>query len=196
MYRRTQHHERQLGWALHAAGFVAVALVVGCYCLFIHNRLVGQKEDDSARIDHLQTLLRQSAQVQRENFALRKEFDSLQKSINHIRQRLPSDLNKDALADELLRVAQQVSLQVDNHHWGPPEAGEGHSHAEISLVCNGSFDSICRFLDEVNQLALITDVSKLRFGASNKDNRYPFQVTFVLYYGIDSHDTEKRKASL
>jgi len=194
--RHTNTHEHQLGWALHAAGFVVVALVVGGYCLLIHNRLVDQKEDDSGRIDHLQTLLEESSQVQHENFALRKEFESLQNSINSIRQRLLRDLKKDELAGELLGVARQVSLQVDNHRWSAPVLEQGHSHAEISLNCNGSYASICRFLDEVNHLALITDVSKLQLGASNKTNRYPFQVTFVLVYGVDSHDTEKRKAAL
>jgi Tfp pilus assembly protein PilO len=188
--------EQPVGWALHAAGVAIVALVIGAYYLFVYQQLETRKQSDSMRIDQLRTLLSKSATVQRQNLEQQQELKSLEASISAIRERLPHELRQSQYADELKRIAGNVGLRVHQLHWGTPEVSPSHTQAEVQLECDGSYDSICRFLDEVSQLTRITEISQLQLNSDPGSRNRPFQVTFVLYYGVDSHDSNKNQGVL
>ena len=188
--------EQPVGWALHAAGVATLALVVGAYYFFVYQRLEIRQQSDSQRIDQLTTLLSESAPVQRENRDLRQELNALEASIAAIRERLPHEMRREDFTDELNRVARKVGLHVLELRWGTTEVTPSYTQAEVQLECDGTYASICRFLDEVSQLTRITDIAQLQLEADTESRNHPFQVTFVLYYGVDSHDSDKNKGVL
>ena len=188
--------EQPVGWALHAAGVATLALVVGAYYFLVYQRLEIRQQSDSQRIDQLTTLLSESAPVQRENRDLRQELNALEASIAAIRERLPHEMRREEFTDELNRVAQEVGLHVLELRWGATEVTPSYTQAEVQLECDGTYASICRFLDEVSQLTRITDIAQLQLEADAESRNHPFQVTFVLYYGVDSHDSDKNKGVL
>jgi Tfp pilus assembly protein PilO len=188
--------EQSIGWALHVAGIATVALVVGAYYLFVYQQLETRKQSDLIRIDQLRTLLSKSATVQQENLGLQQELTSLQASISAIRQRLPHELQQSQFANELNRVAGEVGLQVLDLNWGVPEVTPSYTQAEVQIECDGSYDSICRFLNEVGQLTRITDITQLQLESVPESRNRPFGITFVLYYGVDSKDSDKNQGEL
>ncbi len=188
--------EQPLGWALHAAGVATLALVVCAYYFFVYQRLEIRRQSDSQRIDQLTTLLGESALVQRENRDLQQELNSLEASIAAIRERLPHKLRREEFTGDLYRIAQEVGLHVLEFRWGATEVTPSYTQAKVQLECDGSFASICRFLDELSQLTRITDIAQLQLKTDTESPNRPFQVTLVLHYGIDSHDSDKNKGVL
>ncbi len=188
--------EQPVGWALHAAGVATLVLMVAAYNFFVYQRLETHRQSDSQRIEQLTTLLSNSALVQRENRDLQQELNALEASIAAICERLPHELRREEFTGELNRVAQEVGLHVLELHWGVTEVTPSYTQAEVQLECDGSYASVCQFLDEVSQLTRITDIDQLQLEAVTESRNHPFQVTFVLYYGVDSHDSDKNKGVL
>lgn len=186
--------EQPVGWALHAAGVATLALVVGAYYFFVYQHLEIRRQSDLQRIDLLTTLLSESTAVQSQNRDLQQELAALEASISAIRERLPHELRQTEFSDELNRVAQEVGLRVVELRWGKTDVTPSHTQAEVRLECDGSYASICRFLDEVSQLTRITDISQLQLETDPESKYRPFQVTFVLYYGVDSHDSNNKQS--
>jgi Tfp pilus assembly protein PilO len=188
--------EQPVSWALHAAGVATVAVVITAYYFFVYQQLETRKQSDLLRIDQLRTLLSQSAIVQMQNFDQQQKLQSLENSISAIRERLPHELRQTQFSDELNRVAKEAGVQVYQLNWGDPEVTPSYTQALVQLECNGSYDSICRFLDQVSQLSRITDISQLQLDSDPVSRNRPLQVTFVLYYGVDSHDSNKNQGVL
>lgn len=188
--------EQPIGWALHAAGVATLVLVVGAYYFFVVQRLEIRRQCDSQRIDQLTTLLGESAVVQCKSRDLQQELNTLEASLAAIRERLPHKLRREEFTGELNRVAQEVGLHVLKLRWGATEVTPSYTQAEVQLECDGSYASVCRFLDEVSQLTRITDIAQLQLEADTESRNHSFQVTFVLYYGVDSHDSDKNKGVL
>ncbi len=188
--------EQPVGWALHAVGVTTLVLMVAAYHFLVYQRLEIRRQSDSQRIEQLTTLLSDSTAVQRENRDLQQELNALEASIATIRERLPHELRREEFTGELNRVAQEVGLHVLELRWGVTEVTPSYTQAEVQLECDGSYASVCRFLDEVSQLTRITDIAQLQLEADTESRNHPFQVTFVLYYGVDSHDSDKNKGVL
>jgi Tfp pilus assembly protein PilO len=148
------------------------------------------------RIDQLNLLLGQTALVQSEHHRLQQELDALEVSVAEIRNRLPHELRQEEFASDLSRVAELAGLHIKELHWGSQEVTPNYAQAEIQVNCSGSFDSICRFLDEVSQLARITDVSQLQLVSDPESANHSFQVSFVLYYSIKARDSNKNEGVL
>ena len=188
--------EQPVGWALHAVGVTTLVLMVAAYHFLVYQRLEIRRQSDSHRIEQLTTLLSDSAPVQRENRDLQQELNALEASIATIRERLPHELRREEFTGELNRVAQEVGLHVLELRWGATEVTPSYTQAEVQLECDGSYASVCRFLEEVSRLTRITDIAQLQLEADTESRNRPFQVTFVLYYGLDSHDSDKNKGVL
>jgi len=188
--------EHSIGWALHAAGAATVALVIGIYYCFVVQSLAIRQESDTRRTDQLTLLLSESAAVQHENHNLQQELDALEASVAAIRERLPHELRQEEFAADLSRVAESVGLHLEELRWGAPEVTPSYTQAEIQVDCTGSYASICRFLDEVGRLTRITDIAQLRMEADSESPSHTFQVSFVLYYGVDARDSDKNEGVL
>ncbi len=71
-----------------------------------------------------------------------------------------------------------------------------HSQTEVDFRCLGSYASICRFLDQAEQLAKTTKLSKFQLGPASGFDQYPIQLTFVLYSDASKHDTKEKRGVL
>jgi len=182
--------------ALHAAGFLAVALVLTTFYQLGYARLVDQGEDYVNRAKQLDQLLATSETAKQRHQSLRQELDDLEQQAATMRQRLPHDLQKEQFESSVRKAASQAGLQFEQATWNTPNSISSHSLAEVSISGTGSFAGICRFLDEINQLTRITKISRLQLASDSESQHYPFQVTFVLVYGIQSNDTKRKDGVL
>jgi len=187
---------RYTNWALHAVGSLAVALVLTAFYQLGYAKLVEQGEAYDNRSDQLEKLLATSDAVRRKHQLLRQELDDLRQEAATMHRRLPHELQKDLFEDSLLSAALKVGIRLENPDWSTPKHTPTHSLAEVSVEGIGSFASVCQFLSEINQLARITKISHLQLRSNPESEAYPFEVTFVLVYGIESNDTDKKEEVL
>ena len=180
-----------IGWALHAAGLVVILIAAGLFYSLVYCELKEQKRVDAARSEQLQKLLESSGEVHRQNRMLQNELNKLQETIAKTRGRLPEHVQESSFVTQVRDAAKGVGLEVIDHQIHEDMANEKLSSTEISFHCNGSYDSICKFLDKTSQFARITEISKFKLESKTNSDSYPFHVTFVLYYGALSNDTDR-----
>jgi Tfp pilus assembly protein PilO len=123
-------------------------------------------------------------------------LQGLQRTATETHQRLPALPLDREFVSEVRQVADRVGMEILDHRLSPQQKVATHSQTEVSFRCRGSYASICKFLSEIEQLARLTKVSKLELESDDYLDRYPFQVSFVLYYGLATNDTNERRAEL
>jgi Tfp pilus assembly protein PilO len=192
MRRSIEKQISTLGWMLHGLGVAMLALGVLAYAWFLAMPLNAQQELSESRISQLQAMLSKSKQVRREHNKLHNELDSLKKSVEETQKRLPRELGESEFLEQVRAVAIRTGVELGEYHLGTIEQLESYSKAELTLQCQGNYASICRFLDEIDHFARLTEVSTLQIESTDNFNRYPFQVSFVLYFGGSNHDRSMR----
>ena len=184
-------HKKEVNWGLHLAGLLVVVVALALYHYLIQKELVAQRERSEQRIAQLSLLLKQAPAIQKEHRRLKEELDALAESIQVVRERLPQDLGEDSFSQELRQVAAKVGVAEIELDWSPPDITPHHAQASANLTGFGSFASICRFLDEVRQIPRITEIAQLKLDSDQNSSEHPFQITLVLYYGLDSDESNK-----
>jgi Tfp pilus assembly protein PilO len=192
MLRSIEKQISALGWMLHGAGLTVLVLTVLCYAWFVAIPLNSRQELSESRINQLQAMLGKSRQVHRDHEKLHHELSSLKKSVEETQKRLPRELGEAQFLEQVRAVAIRTGIEMGEYHLGTIEELESYSKAQLTLQCQGNYASICRFLDEIDHFARLTEVSSLQIESSDNFNRYPFQVSFVLYFGSSNHDRSMR----
>ncbi len=177
-----------LGWLWHGAGVTCVIAMVAAYLSFVAMPLAAKDDLSHQRITQLEAMLRKADQVRSDHTAFKTELASLKQSVEDTQRRLPTELREDEFLAQVRKVATKSRIELGQYQLGMVEELESYSKAELTFQCHGNFASICRFLDEVDHFARITEISNLQIETSNNFNRYPLQVTFVLYFGGTNHD--------
>lgn len=173
-----------------------LASVVGAFHAFFYHPLVNKQEEHRLRTEQLNTLLQQSREALQKHRQLQKQLHALQEKIPAARRRLPNESFEAEFVSQVSNIAKSVDLQIVDYQQGTVQKAATHSKAEVQFRCHGSFASICHFLHEVSQLTRITKISKFDLKTEKNSHRYPFQVTFVLYYGVPSNDTSETRGVL
>jgi Tfp pilus assembly protein PilO len=177
-----------LGWLWHGVGVATLIAVIATYLYFIAMPLAAKEDLSQQRIAQLDAMLRQANHVQSDHTAFQAELTSLKQSVQETQRRLPRELREDEFLAEVRQVATKTGIELGLYQLGMVEEMESYSKADLTFQCQGNFASICRFLDEIDHFARITEISNLQIETSDNFNRYPLQVTFVLYFGGSNHD--------
>ncbi|MCG8450839.1 MAG: type 4a pilus biogenesis protein PilO [Pirellulales bacterium] len=193
MNPQTTNRISLFGWALHAACFGVVLLSIVVFYGTVYRKIHVQKDANRVRSEQLGMLLATSSEIRRKQAPLREELDELRDSIAYKRSRLPEDMKEREFVRQIRETANKVGLQVLDHDIFAIQPGPSVSSVEISFRGNGSFASICNFLNDVHQIARITEISNLELESEINSDGYPFQVTFVLYCGAESNDRKRGK---
>jgi len=190
------NHQNLVSWALHAAGLLAVALILTTFYQLGYARLADQGEVYAGRVEQLEKLLSIKDTVRKNHQSLRQKLDNIEQEAATMRRHLPHEMQKDQFEDSIREVAAKAGFELEIATWNSPTHTPSHSLVEVTLDGVGSFASICQLLDEINQLARITKISRLQLESDPESDRYPCQVTFVLVYGIQSNDTDRKDGVL
>jgi Tfp pilus assembly protein PilO len=188
MQSRIENSINTLRWALHGACLVCVAGLVAAYGWFVFKPLMEKEQVCQLRITQLKELLVKTPRVRQENRAFHAELAALKHTVEETQRRLPRELREHEFVEQVRQVAAKTGIEIDDYQLGLVTELESYSQAEITFQCQGSYASICQFLDEIDHLARITEISNLQIESADNFHSYPVQVTFVLYFGGATHD--------
>ena len=64
---------------------------------------------------------------------------------------------------------------------------------QVTLKGNGSYASICRFVDRLSKLKRLSKVKDLSVSAEGDANEYPMTATLVIYFGLRGKEADAAK---
>lgn len=182
---------RWFEYSLHLLGIGALALLLGGFYALVYQPLLRSQADHASRADQIDKLLLAQSTEGAEYRRLRKKLVDMQSSIAELRGQLASEQSETELLAELSSLAQTADLKVLDFQAGTTQNFPTHSTTEVEFRCNGSYASICQFLDAAEKLTKTTKLSKIELESYTNPHSYPIQLTFVLYSGAQSHDTKE-----
>lgn len=188
MTNPVQNSIKTLSWLLHGISIVCVGSILAAYGWFVLKPLIESEQVCRQRIGQLETLLVRAPKVRQENRAFNAELASLKHTVEETQRRLPSELREHEFVEQIRAVAADSNMNIGDYQLGLTTELESYSQTELTLQCTGSYASICRFLDKIDHLARITEISNLQIESNDNFHSYPVQVTFVLYFGGVTHD--------
>ncbi len=191
---RIKHNNQYalLGWSLHGLGILLFGGVCGAYYWAAICPLEARATMRAQHTEQLQLLLQRAEDFRARHHQLSADLNTLRESVATTLKRLPIELGEDQFIEQVRSIASGTGIAVAEHHIGTVKRLENFGEAEIAFICNGSFGSICRFLDSVSHLSRLTEISRLEIEPGVNSTGYSFQVTFVLYFGGSTHDRHSR----
>ena len=166
MFKNFNQSSSRLGLTLHAAGACVIAAVVVAYYSLIYAQIEAQAVVDGRRIETLEGLLRESGVVQSEHNQLQVEVAELEKIVETYRSRLTPPLVSTQLSTTIRQAAKTHGVEISQLKVGHTTTHEKHRRTDLELHCDGSFASICAFVDQLGRLRWVADFTQLRLETS------------------------------
>ena len=187
---------KYFGVALHAMGAALVVAIVGLSYSLIYRPYDQREEQAASRIEQLDLLLSKQGAQGSEYRRLRKQLDGMKRSVAELHAQLGEEFSKDALLAAISELAEEMNVQILDYQVGTPQRLLTHSLTEVEFSCHGSFASICKFLEEAEQIAKVAKLSKFELVSRDNSTSYPIQLSFVLYSEGQSNDTREERGVL
>ncbi len=175
--------------AAHLVGATLFALVLGGAGYFVAMPLRSSRLAANAQADQIEALVQKNRQMFGQLDQLRQEFNKTEERAEAIRRRIPSNGEEAELLGQLSKLAESHRLAIVDYRRGSVTRGEQFSRLEVELQCEGSFRSICHFVNAVSSLERLTTVDQLDISTVEDVQRYPADMKIALYYRHNATDS-------
>ncbi len=186
---------KRLRAACHGAGLAVVVLCLGAGYFGIGGPIASERASHLARIEQLEQLLRTSSQTKHQHAQLKSQLADLEAKAESVRRRVPETAEEAVFLGRIAEIASQVDLHIADYQRGRVVRQPTHSQIEIGLKCEGTYQSICDFLDAIEQMPRVSSTKTAAITADKRFERLPFQLVLVLYYGMQDAPQAVQEAS-
>jgi len=175
---------RRFGRLLHYAGLLVTVVTTAVGYSYLHAPAVREISETSARIDDL-LLSVKNAPVMREQHQVESEkLNKVTDRIANLQRRVPREASHVEFLKQVTQIAAAGHLMIKGFQPGKPEIKAGYSEMQVKLSGQGSFSSVCTFLDGLTKLTRLSKVKDLTLSAADEGSDYPMTATLVIYFGL------------
>ena len=178
----------------HVVVTIAMGGVLLIYYALFFRPLALARETDTLRAAHLERLIRSANSTSRKHRELSNSLIDLQRSARDVHNRIPDEPLEAAFLRDITEIAQEVALNIVDYRRGKTSESPTHSKVEIGLKCQGSYKSICEFLDRVAGLSRLSRVQQMTVYTQDGAELYLFDITLLLFYGLKQADSGEGSA--
>jgi Tfp pilus assembly protein PilO len=179
---------RRFGRLLHYAGVLATVVCATAGYSLVHAPTVQAVADRSARIEELTLSLRNAPIVREQHRKVSERLEEVTTRIAEVQRRVPPDANAGEFLKEITQLAGAVQLAIKDFNPEKPQNKGGYAEMEVTLKGQGSFASICSFVDQLARLKRLSKVKNLTLSASDSPSEYPMTATLVIYFALQGKD--------
>lgn len=174
---------QQLGWALHAAGFVLTILML----LGVHVYVFGSLRRESSRLDsQISTAADyydQESMITARHTTLQSTLIDRQNRLEDLLTRIPESPRESEFLAQLTQLARSSGMTISRYTPGQSREETTHADLEVSLSARASYESICRFFDGLADLQRLCHVTRLKIVAPEPGQlTYPVDMTLRIFF--------------
>jgi Tfp pilus assembly protein PilO len=174
---------RLLGLGLHGLGLSIVLATAGLGYALVIRPLETRIEESDGRSLQLEAVLREAHKVRAEHQRLQGAMAAAEAKAADLQKRVPDEPSEAEFLAQLTQAANQTGLQISDYRPGVVRGGQRCSQLQIQLSCQGTYRSICDFLDRLAALPRITQVEKLDITAAGPDG-HPVTLWVIVYFRL------------
>jgi Tfp pilus assembly protein PilO len=169
--------------ALHVAGGLVLAAIVGCCYAFI----IGPLRAEDRNLRHLaatyQTQLGQQPELLRQYERAKERFEIRKDRLQELMARIPDNPEESEFLAQLTRLAIVSELAIGEYHPGTISKAQGCSSIQVKIVGQASYAGICRFLHGLAGIPRFCEVTDVQIGAvQTSDELHPVDIAFTIYF--------------
>ena len=186
------HNGRTNQWVVHLvclAATAATGFAVYSFLIQPAKQLQNSARRESKRLDRL---LASASGTQQKEKHLRHAVADLTQREEELAERIPATPREAAYLALVTKTANSVGLTIDNYQPGNVTRREQFSEMELQLSAEGSFPAICQFVAGIEKASRLTTIKRMSILARNKANRYPIDMTLVLYFGLNRQSDKEQ----
>ncbi len=175
---------KQFDAMLHAAGaIITVALAVVLY-LVLYAPLDRRHTHVVAHTASLDALLDRASDVRGEHAKLSESLAEIMKRSEALHRRVPQEPREVEFLTQVTEAANVEHLIIRGYHPSTIVNKQGYSQMEVTLNGEGTYYSICGFLDRIDRLPRMSSVVKMDIRSESPTIDYPIELTLVIYFNL------------
>jgi Tfp pilus assembly protein PilO len=196
MWITSQRQELKLiGWLAHGVGAVGL-VVLACAAHRLILRPLGEEtERTRARIQLIQTRLKDAATIRSEHVALSRSLEEITRRAELVRQRIPDQPQEAEFLHQLARIAADHGLLINNYRRGVVTTRDNYSQLTMQVQLEADYHGLCGLFHALKNLLRIVTVEKMELKADGTNPTYPVDLTFALFYGVQTTDERAKKVT-
>jgi Tfp pilus assembly protein PilO len=180
------------GWLLHLAGAAVIAMFLTVSYFGLSASFAWKISGRAERIAELEKYLNRAPSIRKKHAALQQALARIKQRVQEIDQRMPDDAREAEFLGQMTEAAQQTGLTIRDYRRGENTEMTSHFQLEVRILGEGSYGSICRFLERIHELPRAVAIDKMRISTEKENNVYPVDMTFLLHYHVaEQKATEK-----
>ena len=181
---------RRFGRLLHYAGVLAMVVCATAGYSFLHAPAVRAIADTSAQIDELMQSVQNAPVIRDQHRLVSERLREVTTRIANVQRRVPQDAASFEFMNQVTQLAGSEKLAIKEFLPEKPETKNGYAEMQVTLKGEGSFGSICTFVDRLNKLARLSKIKDLTLTGEDKAAEYPMTATLIIYFALRGNDAE------
>jgi Tfp pilus assembly protein PilO len=179
---------RRFGRLLHYVGVLATVVCATVGYSFLHAPALRKIADISVRIDDLLASVHNGPVTREHHRIATEKLHEVTTRIADLQRRVPRFADAGTFLKEVTQLASAGQLAIKDFHPGKPEAKTGYEEMQVTLKGQGSFGSICSFIDQLTKLTRLSKIKDLSVTVGESATEYPMTATLVIYFGLRGND--------
>ena len=179
---------KRFGRLLHYAGVLATVVCTTAGYSFLHAPALREIGETSVRIDGLLASVHNGPVTREHHRIAAEKLREVRTRIADLQRRVPRDADAGTFLKDVTQLANDGQLAIKDFHPEKPEAKTGYGEMQVTLKGQGSFGSICSFIDQLSKLTRLSKIKDLTVTVGESATEYPMTATLVIYFGVRGSD--------
>jgi Tfp pilus assembly protein PilO len=181
---------RRFGRLLHYAGVLITVVSVSTGFSLLHAPAVQAITETSNRIDELMLSVQNAPAIRQQHQVISNKLHEVTTRIANVQRRVPREADSSEFINQVTQIADEENVAIKEFTPGRPETKNGYGELQVTLKSEGSFGSICTFVDHLSKLSRLSKIKDLTLTSETDATEYPMTATLVIYFGIRGSDSE------
>jgi Tfp pilus assembly protein PilO len=181
---------RRFGRLLHYAGVLILVVCLSTGYSFLHAPAEQTITETSNRIDELMQSVQNAGVIREQHGIVSAKLREVTTRIANVQRRVPNEAADGEFLKQVTDLAKAENLSIKDFQPSNPELKNGYAELQVTLKGEGSFGSICTFVDRLNKLARLSKIKDLSLTSETDATKYPMTATLVIYFGLRGNEAE------
>jgi Tfp pilus assembly protein PilO len=180
---------RRFGRLLHYAGVLLMVVCTSVGYSMLHAPALEGITSTSNRIDELMLSVQNAPVIREQHRIVSAKLREVTTRIANVQRRVPREADSGDFLNQVTKLADAEKLAIKDFHPEKPESKNGYAEMQVTLKSEGSFGSICTFVERLNKLSRLSKIKDLTLTSETEATEYPMTATLVIYFGLQGSES-------
>lgn len=173
---------RKFEWMLNGCCLVFALIILGLFLGILTRPLISSSIKYRSDSRELKLFLNDRFKIEKEHDELISKFMQFDQRREGIMARIPDNPQESVFLSQISQAAKNCGLSVQEFRPSTAKRNERFSEMEIELSSFGNYDSLCRFLELIDELPRYTLVSDISLDTGGSDESFPVQMKLRIFF--------------